>query len=87
VTTKRESTRSAGDSGSNDYVIEVVDDPSTLDSSAWDGLLAEQANPTPFMTARYLAALHASRSAWPRSGWTPRFCGRAVACAPPRRPT
>ncbi|HET7526711.1 MAG TPA: GNAT family N-acetyltransferase [Burkholderiaceae bacterium] len=51
----------------------MIDDPSTLDSRAWDELLAQQASPTPFMSARYLAALHASRSAWPCSGWTPRF--------------
>jgi predicted N-acyltransferase len=73
VTTKREPTREASDSGSNDYVIRVIDDPSTLDSQAWDDLLAQQASPTPFMSARYLIALHTSRSAWPRSGWTPRF--------------
>ena len=87
MTTKREATRAAGGSGPNDYVIEVVDDPSTLDSSAWDALLAEQANPTPFMTARYLSALHTSRSAWPRSGWTPRFVllwsGRRLCSAAP----
>ncbi|HEX6722463.1 MAG TPA: GNAT family N-acetyltransferase, partial [Burkholderiaceae bacterium] len=35
--------------------------------------LAAQPAPTPFMRAHYLAALHASHSAWPRSGWTPRF--------------
>ncbi|HEU5297332.1 MAG TPA: GNAT family N-acetyltransferase [Burkholderiaceae bacterium] len=51
----------------------MIDDPSALDCSAWDELLAQQASPTPFMSAHYLAALHASRSAWPRSGWTPRF--------------
>jgi len=44
-----------------------------MDMAAWDALLAQQASPTPFMRAHYLAALHASRSAWPRSGWTPRF--------------
>jgi predicted N-acyltransferase len=87
VTTKRESARAAGDGGPNDYVIEVLDDPSTLDSSAWDGLLATQPTPTPFMTARYLTALHASHSAWPRSGWTPRFVllwsGRRLCAAAP----
>jgi uncharacterized protein len=51
----------------------VVDDPAALDAAAWDALLATQAAPTPFMSLRYLAALHGSRSAWPRSGWTPRF--------------
>ena len=73
MTTKRESTRAAGGSGPDDYVIRVIDDPATLDSRAWDDLLARQASATPFMSARYLQALHHSRSAWPRSGWTPRF--------------
>jgi predicted N-acyltransferase len=73
VTSKSESRRAPGERGPDDYVIRVIDDPSTLDSRAWDELLARQASPTPFMSARYLAALHESRSAWPRSGWTPRF--------------
>jgi uncharacterized protein len=73
VTTKRGSTRTAGDSGPDDYVIQVIDDLAALDGAAWDALLAQQASPTPFMGARYLTALHGSRSAWPRSGWAPRF--------------
>lgn len=73
MTTKRESTRSASDNGPDDYVIRVIDDLAALDSRAWDDLLAQQAAPTPFMSARYLLALNASRSAWPRSGWSPRF--------------
>ncbi|MFI4932196.1 MAG: GNAT family N-acetyltransferase [Burkholderiales bacterium] len=73
MTTKRESTRAASDNGPDDYVIQVIDDPATLDSGAWDDLLYRQAAPTPFMSARYLMALHASRSAIPRTGWTPRF--------------
>ncbi|HEY6354736.1 MAG TPA: peptidogalycan biosysnthesis protein, partial [Burkholderiaceae bacterium] len=73
MTTKRESTRAASDNGLDDYVIQVIDDPATLDSRAWDDLLSRQAAPTPFMSARYLVAMHASRSACPRTGWTPRF--------------
>jgi predicted N-acyltransferase len=64
---------SVGESGPNDYVIRVLDDPTAMDMAAWDTLLAAQPTPTPFMRAHYLAALHASHSAWPRSGWTPRF--------------
>ena len=73
MTTKRESTRAASDNGLDDYVIQVIDDPATLDSGAWDDLLSRQAAPTPFMSARYLMAMHTSRSACPRTGWTPRF--------------
>jgi len=73
VTTERESTRAAGDNAPDDYVIRVIDDLAALDSRAWNGLLAQQDSPTPFMSAHYLIALHTSRSAWPRSGWSPRF--------------
>ncbi len=54
-------------------VIRVDDDPSRIDPAAWDALLADQPRPTPFMRLAYLAALHASGSAVPRTGWTPRF--------------
>jgi len=63
----------ARENGSDDYVIRVFDDPATMDMAAWDRLLQTQPLPTPFMRAHYLAALHGSHSAWPRSGWTPRF--------------
>ncbi|WP_242671213.1 GNAT family N-acetyltransferase [Hylemonella gracilis] len=46
---------------------------STLDAEAWNDLLARQDQPTPFMRHEYLAALHASGSATPATGWTPRF--------------
>jgi predicted N-acyltransferase len=64
---------SVSDNGPDDYVIRVIDDPTAMDMAAWDALLDAQPLPTPFMRARYLASLHTSRSAWPRSGWTPRF--------------
>jgi len=87
VTTKREAARDASDNGPDDYVIRVVDDLATLDSAAWDDLLARQALPTPFMRAAYLQALDSSRSACTRSGWSPRFVtlwsgGRLCAAAP-----
>jgi predicted N-acyltransferase len=58
---------------SGSAVVEVHDDPTTLDAAAWNALLAQQEAPTPFMRLEYLAALHASRSAVPDTGWTPRF--------------
>ena len=61
------------ETGPDDYVIRVIDDPTAMDMTAWDALLAVQPSPTPFMRAHYLSGLHASHSAWPRSGWTPRF--------------
>lgn len=39
----------------------------------WNALLAAQQDATPFMRHEYLAALHESGSATPRTGWTPRF--------------
>ena len=63
----------AADKGPDDYVTRVLDDPGDIDFAEWNALLEAQPSPTPFMRAQYLAALHGSRSAWPRSGWTPRF--------------
>lgn len=60
----------------DDYVIRVLDSPLEVDAKAWDGLLALQ-NPAgtlnPFMRHAYLAAMHASGSATPETGWTPHF--------------
>jgi predicted N-acyltransferase len=55
------------------YVIRVFDSPLQIDAPAWNGLLAQQPQPTPFMQLEYLAALHRSGSATPATGWTPRF--------------
>ncbi|MBE0473523.1 GNAT family N-acetyltransferase [Rhodoferax sp.] len=57
----------------NDYVIRVLDSPADVDASAWDALLFKQRQATPFMRHAYLNALHASGSASPDTGWTPRF--------------
>lgn len=58
---------------SNDYVIRLHDDPLSLDPRAWNRLLEAQDAPTPFMRHEYLAALHASRSAVPATGWAPQW--------------
>ncbi|WP_293225310.1 GNAT family N-acetyltransferase [Ottowia sp.] len=52
---------------------QIVTDPGTIDAAAWNALLARQHAPTPFMRREYLAALHASGSAVPETGWAPRF--------------
>ena len=44
-----------------------------VDAAAWNALLARQSHPTPFVRHEYLAALEASGSATPRTGWAPRF--------------
>lgn len=59
----------------NNYVIRVLESPGEVACSAWNALLARQTGGTlnPFMRHEYLAALHDSGSATPRSGWTPRW--------------
>ncbi len=56
-----------------DYVIRVLGSPLNVDAATWDALLQTQPNPSPFMRHAYLAALHASGSATPATGWTPHF--------------
>ena len=53
--------------------LQVLDTPAALDAARWNALLARQPSPTPFMRHEYLLALHASGSAVPHTGWTPRF--------------
>jgi len=57
----------------SDYVIRVVQTPQEVDATAWNELLAQQTQATPFMRFEYLAALHTSGSAVPRTGWAPHF--------------
>ncbi|MBA4113309.1 MAG: GNAT family N-acetyltransferase [Verminephrobacter sp.] len=54
-------------------ITRVSDSLQNIDAAAWNALLALQRHPTPFMRHEYLAALEASGSATPRTGWTPRF--------------
>ena len=60
----------------DDYVIRVLTSPQELDAAEWNDLLARQ-DPgrmlNPFMRHEYLAAMQASGSAVPATGWTPRF--------------
>jgi predicted N-acyltransferase len=60
----------------DDYVIQVLDSPQAMDGLQWNELLARQ-DPAgalnPFMRHEYLAAMQASGSAVPDTGWTPRF--------------
>ena len=54
--------------------------PAEVDAAAWDGLLAQQAQPTPFMRHAYLLALETSGSATAKTGWRTRHrcrCGGA----------
>ena len=54
-------------------IARVVHSPLDVDATAWNGLLALQDHPTPFMRHEYLASLHESGSACPKTGWAPCF--------------
>ena len=54
-------------------IARVLASPLEVDAKLWNALLARQSHPTPFMRHEYLAALHESGSATPRTGWAPRF--------------
>ncbi len=54
-------------------IARVLASPLDVDAATWNGLLAQQSHPTPFLRHEYLAALHESKSATPRTGWVPRF--------------
>ena len=57
----------------NAIITRMSTSPLDIAAADWNALLALQAQPTPFMRHEYLAALHESGSATPRTGWTPRF--------------
>jgi uncharacterized protein len=59
--------------GENDYVTRVFSSPSQIAESAWNALLAHEADPSPFMRHEYLLAMHMSGSARSRAGWQPQF--------------
>ena len=59
-----------------DYVIRVLDSPLEVNAADWNTLLAAQSPNgmlNPFLRHEYLAAMHQSGSASPKTGWTPRF--------------
>ncbi|PXW98533.1 hypothetical protein C7444_1029 [Sphaerotilus hippei] len=53
--------------------LELHEDPTTLEATAWNALLQASPQPTPFLRHEFLAALHRSASAVPATGWTPLF--------------
>ena len=59
-----------------DYVIRVLNSPLEVNACEWNALLAAQSGGgtlNPFMRHEYLAAMHQSASASPKTGWTPSF--------------
>jgi len=53
------------------YLIDQHSDPSRVDASSWNALLARQAAPTPFMRHEFLSALVDSGCAVSSTGWMP----------------
>ncbi len=53
------------------YATRLVADLGEVTTEAWDGLLAQQPSPTPFMRHAYLHALQATGCASPQTGWSP----------------
>ncbi|MEJ5028869.1 GNAT family N-acetyltransferase [Comamonas sp. MYb69] len=51
--------------------LRILPSMAAFDATAWDGLLALQERPTPFMRHAYLQALEDSGSATVESGWQP----------------
>ena len=55
------------------YRTHIVSSLSDIGQEAWDGLLALQDQPNPFLSWAFLHALHESGSATPDTGWQPQF--------------
>ncbi len=57
----------------DDTTLSILADISAIDATAWDDLLAAQADASPFMRHAYLHAMQASGSAVTDTGWTARI--------------
>jgi predicted N-acyltransferase len=55
------------------YRTHIVSSLSEIGQAAWDGLVACQDKPNPFLSYAFLHALHESGSAAPDAGWQPQF--------------
>ncbi|WP_370663898.1 GNAT family N-acetyltransferase [Massilia forsythiae] len=55
------------------YRTHIASSLSEIGQAAWDGLVAVQAQPNPFLSYAFLHALHESGSAAPETGWQPQF--------------
>lgn len=72
-----------------DYRTGILGSPLEVGRDEWNALLAQQAQPTPFLRHEFLAALHETQCAVADTGWAPRFVtltdartNRLVAAAP-----
>ena len=69
------------------YRTHIVSSLAEIGQASWDGLLAMQDKPNPFLSFAFLHALHESGSACAATGWQPQFLalydGDALAAAMP----
>ncbi|RKP44965.1 GNAT family N-acetyltransferase [Trinickia fusca] len=56
-----------------DYRMGLLTSPSEVDAGQWNALVAQEAQPTPFLRHEFLSALTATQCATERTGWAPRF--------------
>jgi predicted N-acyltransferase len=56
-----------------DYRTGILGSPLEVGRDEWNALLAQQAQPTPFLRHEFLAALHETHCAVADTGWAPRF--------------
>ncbi|MBS3996956.1 MAG: N-acetyltransferase [Hydrogenophaga sp.] len=72
---------------SADYVTRVFSTPCAIPAAAWDALLTNEPDPSPFVRHAYLSALHESGSARMDAGWQTQFLtlwqGDALVAAAP----
>src|SRR6218665_2564760 len=57
-------------------ILRIAEDITDIDAAGWDGLLAQQTQPSPFMRHAYLQAMQASGSATLATGWEARWLSR-----------
>ena len=69
------------------YVTRVFSSPTQVNAEAWQALLAQEPDASPFVQHAYLSALHETGCARPPAGWQPQFltlwCGDVLHAACP----
>src|SRR5690606_4901368 len=55
------------------WLVKAHTRPTDIDAQAWNALLNDCAQPTPFMKHEWLSALHDTGCASPDTGWAPLF--------------
>ena len=55
------------------YVTRVFSSPAQVNAEAWQALLAQEPDASPFVQHAYLSALHETGCARPAAGWQPQY--------------